>query len=108
MGLTDLLATSEVPGTTMSLPQAMNALRKGEIAPPADIPDGLGKLMPPSSALPKLKPRPDPLADIAAQQRAQDQQDREEMLVRIRARQIASPSEHMGRAERQLRGMENV
>jgi len=112
MGLADLMiperiAPAEPGAESMSLPQAMNALERGELELPPELPDALGKLMPPTSSLPKQKPQPDPLAEFAAEQERQNREDRMEMAVRIRARQMASPSEHMQLAEQQLREMES-
>ena len=111
MGLADLLiydriAPAEPGAKSMSLPAAMNALERGEIVLASEVPGELGKLLPPSPSLPQSKPRPDPLAEFVAEQEAQNREDRQEMAVRIRARQMASPSEHMQLAAQQLREME--
>ena len=76
MGLADVITARTVqtaPGERpMSLPAAMNALQRGEIVLAPEVGGELGKLLPPSPSLPKAKPRPDPLAPITAEQRAQD------------------------------------
>jgi len=45
------------------------------------------------------------LRELEAEWAAQDAADRQEMAIRIRERQLVSPSQHMDLAEQQLREM---
>jgi hypothetical protein len=120
MGLSDLIREPDVapdgpPVKRMSLVQALNALRRGEHVEPDEPPGGIGGLLMPGP-MPLAAPpqRHDPLADITAEQARQDEQDWQEMLVRVRAKRIensqAAPSserdaieQRLSEAERQLR-----
>ena len=91
MSLIDLLiperiAPAEPGAKSMSLPQAMNLLERGLIAEPTEMGSELGSLMMPQPLPPA--PKQDPLSDIAAEQAAQNRADRDEMLIRVRARRL--------------------
>jgi hypothetical protein len=83
----NLLANLLAPTTPqrMSLPQAMNALSRGEIARPSD--NELGTMLDePLTVMPVRRPAPpapDPLGELKAEWTRQDQIDRQEMLARI-------------------------
>jgi len=89
----------------MSLPAAMNALRRGEIEYPHD--DGsLTGLVSGVSAVPTHRPpKETDLSREIDEQRAQDRIDRQEMLARIhdrRSRADAAAARRLDAAERQL------
>src|SRR5262249_27343715 len=106
-GLGGLVRGAERPA--MSLPEAMNALERGEIPRP---PDGFAELADQSELPPKPTPAPPryPEQDFIDEARQQAKTDREEMRVcvaRKRAEADAARARRLDEAERQLMEIKN-
>ena len=85
----------------MTLVGALNALKRGELVEPDAVGGAVGGLLMPRPM--QLAPKPDSLADIAAEQAAQGRTDKEDLLCALRAKRIHNAEDYrLHEAEQQL------
>src|SRR6516165_9525738 len=85
------VAPGEPPVKRMTLVGALNAMKRGEHVEPNEPPGGIGSIMMPGP-MPPAAPKPDVLAELTAEQEAQNRADRDEMLIRVRAKRMQNDS----------------